>query len=121
MFQYLNAAAETFGSRSDLSEECRRALTNAECFIETLSLIEAIIYVKQTLWAIAESPLQNDVKHGIGYGSKGFTEPLGNISPTKKHVLTDFRNIVLTSWASPLTLESSEFCSRSVFVCFVRF
>jgi hypothetical protein len=50
--------------------------------------------------AIAESPLQNDVSHGIGYGSQEFTEPLGNISPTKKYVLTTFQNIVLTSCAS---------------------
>jgi hypothetical protein len=49
--------------------------------------------------AIAESPLQNDVTRGVGYGSKEFTEPLGNISPTTKYVLITFQNIVLTSCA----------------------
>jgi hypothetical protein len=51
MFHHLNTQPETFGRRSDLSEGRRgNLLTNVESFIETLSLIAAIIYVKQTLW-----------------------------------------------------------------------
>jgi hypothetical protein len=47
MFHHLNKQPETFGSRSDLPEgQSRNLLTNVESFIETLSIIAAIIYVK---------------------------------------------------------------------------